>query len=111
MPNPAEDRTDLVFKALASRSRRRILAVLAVGPGRASCCSGEEFCACDLAAPTGLGAPTISHHMKVLVEAGLVSAEKRGLWVFYRLRPETFVEAIGELRAFVADAELDRSSD
>jgi len=72
----------------------------------ALCCSGEEFCACDLMSPTGLRASTISHHMKALVEAGLVSAEKRGLWVFYRLREETFIDAIGELRAFVADGEL-----
>jgi len=101
----AEDHIDLVFKALASRSRRLILAVLAMGPGQASCCSGEEFCACDLMSPTGLRASTISHHMKVLVEAGLVSAEKRGLWVFYRLREATFIDAIVELRAFVADGE------
>ena len=108
MPDTTEEQTDRVFKALAAHSRRRILAVLALGPGHGACCSGEEFCACDLAVPTGLSASTISHHMKVLVEARLVSAEKRGLWVFYRLRPETFVEAITQLEAFVADAELER---
>lgn len=107
MHKTAEEQSNLVFKALAAPSRRRILAVLAMGPAQAGCCAGEgereEFCACDLTARTGLGAPTISHHMKALIEAGLVSAEKRGLWVFYRLRPETLAEAIGELRSLVSD--------
>ena len=105
LPSATKDRTDLVFKALAASSRRRILAALAAGPGQSSCCSGEGFCGCDLATATGLGAPTISHHMRVLVDAGLVSAERQGLWVFYRLRPEAFAEAIGELHAFAVNAE------
>ena len=45
-------------------------------------------CACDLIEPSGRSQPTVSHHMKILVDAGLVTREKRGLWVWYRLVPE-----------------------
>jgi ArsR family transcriptional regulator len=85
---------DLVFRALASKPRREILRLLATGTdGDASCCTGAEVCACDFSEKLGLGAPTVSHHMKSLIDAGLVTAEKRGLWVYYRLVPET-VKAI-----------------
>jgi ArsR family transcriptional regulator, arsenate/arsenite/antimonite-responsive transcriptional repressor len=98
-PDAAErdDRTDRVFRALASRPRREILMLLATGGGRddARCCSDEEVCACVFAEKLGLGAPTVSHHMKALVDAGLVAAEKRGLWVYYRLRPEA-VQAVAQ---------------
>jgi ArsR family transcriptional regulator len=96
------DKADLVFRALASRPRREILKLLATGGGRddARCCSPDEVCACVFSEKLGLGAPTVSHHMKALIEAGLVTAEKRGLWVYYRLRPETLREVIGELQSF-----------
>jgi ArsR family transcriptional regulator len=89
------DGIDLVFRALASSQRREILRLLATGGGvdDGRCCSGEEVCACVFSEKLGLGAPTVSHHMKALIAAQLVSAEKRAQWVYYRLRTDT-VEAI-----------------
>lgn len=96
-------RTDLVFKALASQPRREILALLATGVGEddARCCSADEVCACIFAEKLGLGAPTVSHHMKALIDAGLVSGEKRGSWVYYRLRTDTVQQVANELLALV----------
>jgi ArsR family transcriptional regulator, arsenate/arsenite/antimonite-responsive transcriptional repressor len=48
----------------------------------------DEACVCDLTPSVGVSQPTVSHHMKVLSEAGLVEREQRGRWAFYRLRPE-----------------------
>ena len=69
------------FAALADPIRLRLLSCIA------SAQSGE-VCACDLVGPSGRSQPTVSHHMKVLVDAGLVTRDKRGLWVWYRLAPE-----------------------
>ncbi len=67
-----------VFKVLADPARLRLLSmVAAAGDG--------EVCACDLVEPIGKSQPTVSHHMSVLVEAGLVTREKRGKWAWYRL--------------------------
>lgn len=63
-------------KVLADETRLRIVALLA---------GEDELCACDVEACFDLAQPTISHHLKVLKEAGLVIAEKRGAWVYYRL--------------------------
>lgn len=68
------------FAALADPIRLRLLSHVAAA-------GGEEVCACDLAEPVGRSQPTISHHMKILVDAGLIEREKRGLWVWYRLAP------------------------
>jgi ArsR family transcriptional regulator len=96
----ADERTDLIFKALASAPRRKILNLLATGAGAdGRCCSTDEVCACDLVEKLGIGAPTVSHHMKMLVDAGLVSAEKRGLWVHYRLEPDAIQHLVGVLNA------------
>ena len=99
MTEIAAETIDLVFRALASGQRREILRLLATGGGidEAPCCSGEEVCACVFAEKLGLGAPTVSHHMKVLTEAQLVSAEKRAQWVYYRLRTDTVEAIAGEL--------------
>ena len=98
MPNDHEERVDLVFRALASKPRREILRLLAKGStAEGSRCCGEPVCACDFVERLGLKAPTVSHHMKTLLEAGLVSAEKRGLWVYYRLEPAAFADALAEL--------------
>jgi ArsR family transcriptional regulator len=90
---------DLVFRALASKPRREIIRILAAGGdgGGGECCSAGEVCACVFAEKLGIGAPTISHHMKALIEAGLVTADKRGLWVYYRLVPETVRAVATEL--------------
>ena len=100
----AEDRADLIFKALASKPRREILALLAAHGGKddSRCCSPDEVCACVFAEKLGLGAPTVSHHMKTLLDAGLVSAEKRGLWVHYRLRPDGMQDLVHEMKTLGA---------
>lgn len=107
----ANDGADLIFKALASKPRREILALLALnasGPG-SSCCSPEDdVCACVFGEKLGLTAPTVSHHMKMLIEAGLVASEKRGLWVHYRLRPEGMRRVLRELEGLGAFREADR---
>ncbi len=69
------------FKALADPVRLRVLSLIASQP------SGE-VCACDLVAPIGKSQPTVSHHLKVLFEAGLVTKSKRGSWIWYRAVPE-----------------------
>jgi ArsR family transcriptional regulator, arsenate/arsenite/antimonite-responsive transcriptional repressor len=102
-----DERTDLVFKALASKQRREILNLLATGAGAGDprCCSGTGVCACVFAEKLGLGAPTVSHHMKALIDAGLVTAEKRGAWVYYQLRPDAIQRVADELLALVGCGE------
>jgi len=68
------------FAALSDPIRLRMLSFIAAS-------DADEVCACDLVEPSGRSQPTVSHHMKILVEAGLVEREKRGLWVWYRLVP------------------------
>jgi ArsR family transcriptional regulator, arsenate/arsenite/antimonite-responsive transcriptional repressor len=67
------------FAALSDPIRLRLLSIVAS--------AGDEVCACDLLEPSGRSQPTVSHHMKILVDAGLVTREKRGLWVWYRAVP------------------------
>jgi ArsR family transcriptional regulator len=69
------------FAALADPARLRVLSILAAAPA-------GEVCGCDLVAPLGKSQPTVSHHLKVLTEAGLVEGDRRGKWVWYRLVPE-----------------------
>ncbi|HEY3811121.1 MAG TPA: metalloregulator ArsR/SmtB family transcription factor [Acidimicrobiales bacterium] len=66
------------FTALADPVRLRLLSLLAASP------SGE-VCVCDLVAPLGKSQPTVSHHLKILSEAGLVRGDRRGKWVWYSL--------------------------
>lgn len=69
------------FGALSDPIRLRLLSFVASA-------NADEVCACDLIEPSGRSQPTVSHHMKILVDAGLVTREKRGLWVWYRLVPQ-----------------------
>lgn len=71
-----------VFKALGDPVRLRLLSMIA---SRA----GGEVCVCDLTPAFELSQPTISHHLKLLKQAGLIDSERRGTWVYYRLLPET----------------------
>src|SRR5256712_10254229 len=66
------------FKAIADPGRLRLLSYIAGQPG-------AEACVCNLVQPLGLAQPTVSHHLKVLTEAGLLARERRGTWMFYRL--------------------------
>lgn len=72
-----------LFKALADETRLAILRQLQ---------EQGEVCACNFLACCELAQPTVSHHLKVLREAGLVKTEKRGLWVYYTLNPEKLRE-------------------
>ncbi len=69
------------FKVLADPARLRLLSIVANVPN-------GEACGCELVEPVGRSQPTVSHHMAVLTEAGLVTREKRGRWAWYRVVPE-----------------------
>jgi ArsR family transcriptional regulator, arsenate/arsenite/antimonite-responsive transcriptional repressor len=69
-----------VFKALGDPARVRLLSLIAAA-------DGGEACLCDLTAPVGLSQPTVSHHMRQLTDAGLVTREQRGKWAYYRVVP------------------------
>jgi ArsR family transcriptional regulator len=79
----AEQADDLsrMFKALGDPARLRLLSMI-------TSARGGEVCVCDLTPAFDLSGPTISHHLKVLREAGLVAADRRGTWVYYSPRPE-----------------------
>ena len=81
LPAQAAEQLAQAFKALGDPVRLRLLSIIASAP------SGEA-CACDLTAPVGKSQPTVSHHLKVLREAGLVATRKHGTWVHYRVVPE-----------------------
>ena len=68
-----------VFAALSDPVRLRLLSLVA---------DAGEVCSCDLQEPLGKAQPTVSHHTKVLAEVGLISGEKRGRWVWWRIVPE-----------------------
>jgi ArsR family transcriptional regulator len=91
-PLPEEAREELAarFKALADPTRVAIVNRLAAAP---------EVCVCDLTASFELSQPTISHHLKILREAGLVDSTRRGTWSYYRLVPEAIESLRGALGA------------
>ncbi|ALE92415.1 ArsR family transcriptional regulator [Arthrobacter alpinus] len=68
------------FKALADPNRLRLLSIVKAG-------SLNGTCVCDLTEPLELGQPTVSHHLKILVDAGFLAREKRGTWAFYSMVP------------------------
>jgi ArsR family transcriptional regulator, arsenate/arsenite/antimonite-responsive transcriptional repressor len=80
-----------LLRALGDPVRLRLMSLVASH-------EGGEACVCDLTSAFDLSQPTISHHMKVLHEAGLVDREKRGVWVYYRAR----TEALASLGALIA---------
>jgi ArsR family transcriptional regulator len=72
------ERLARVFKALGDPTRVRLVSLIAAS-------DGGEACICDLTEPVALSQPTVSHHMKLLVEAGLIHREQRGKWAYYRI--------------------------
>ena len=68
------------LKALADPTRLRLVSMVAAH-------EGGEACVCELTGPLGLTQPTVSHHLKILVDAGIFSRDKRGVWAYYALRP------------------------
>ncbi|WP_188755607.1 ArsR/SmtB family transcription factor [Microbacterium album] len=75
------ERLARAMKALADPARLRLLSIVAATPER-------EACVCDLIEPVGLAQPTVSHHLRILTEAGFLTRSKRGTWAFYALVPD-----------------------
>jgi ArsR family transcriptional regulator, arsenate/arsenite/antimonite-responsive transcriptional repressor len=73
-----------IFRILGEPVRLQMLSLIAAQPKR-------EVCACELAEPLGISQPTVSHHLKVMYEAGLLDRERRGIWIYYRVLPEKLV--------------------
>jgi ArsR family transcriptional regulator len=89
----AEDAARLagLLKAVADPTRLRLLSLIAAH-------ANGEACVCNLTEPVGLSQPTVSHHLKILVEAGLLDREKRGVWAYYRVVPDR-LQALGQALA------------
>jgi ArsR family transcriptional regulator, arsenate/arsenite/antimonite-responsive transcriptional repressor len=92
-PLPATDAESLAraLKVLADPARLRLLSLIQSQPD-------HEACVCNLTEPLGLSQPTVSHHLRVLLEAGLVEREQRGSWAYFRVVPEPLA-ALRELLA------------
>lgn len=88
-----------VFKALADPTRVRLLSLLAAH-------AAGEACVCELTDPVGLSQPTVSHHLKQLADAGLITREQRGRWAYFRVvQPalETLADSLHQLAASRTD--------
>ena len=89
-----------VLRVLADPVRWKVLTFLR-DPSPSTCSKGDiGVCACDLERVLGVSQPTVSHHMKQLVEVGLVRAMRRGRWVFYELNADGFAALETELGRF-----------
>ncbi len=86
------------FKALSDSARLKIVRFL-TDPAIKCCANEDGVCACDLEAITNLSQPTVSHHMKILANAGLVRSEKRGKWMYYTIEPSGFEIIKGFLKS------------
>jgi ArsR family transcriptional regulator len=78
------------FKVLSDPARLRLISLIAGRPE-------GEACVCHLVEPVGLSQPTVSHHLKVLHQAGLLERDRRGPWVYYRMVPERLAALRGAL--------------
>lgn len=96
-PLTAEAAAELsrTLKAIADPARLRLLSLIAAH-------RGGEACVCDLTEPLGLTQPTVSHHLKVLVDAGLLTRGKRGVWAFFAVVPGTLDALADVVRGRVA---------
>jgi ArsR family transcriptional regulator len=79
--------TAALFRALGDPARVRIVNVLAT--------CDDPVCVCNLTGPLGLTQPTVSHHLKKLVDAGLLEREQRGRWAYYSINPEAMARLAG----------------
>jgi len=91
-PLSAEDAALLArrLKALADPARLRLLSLILA-------CGDDGGCVCDLTEPVGLSQPTVSHHLKVLAEAGLVTREQRGVWAYFHADRAAIADLAGAL--------------
>ena len=80
LPEAGAQELAVLFKAVADPVRLRLLSLIA-------CHEGGESCVCDLTGAFDMTAPSVSYHLRILREAGLISAERRGTWVYYRVEP------------------------
>lgn len=95
LDHQAAERLARSFKALSDPARVRLLSLIAATHAR-------EACICDLTGPLGLSQSTVSHHMRQLVEAGLVTREQRGRWAFYAVVDEALEALSVSLRSRVS---------
>jgi ArsR family transcriptional regulator, arsenate/arsenite/antimonite-responsive transcriptional repressor len=86
-----------LLKALADPTRLRLVSMVAAH-------EGGEACVCDLTEPLGLTQPTISHHLKILIEAGILNRDKRGVWAYYSLVPSALSALSAALHPVTAQA-------
>jgi ArsR family transcriptional regulator len=96
LTDAAAERLAAVFKAMADPARVKLLSLI-------SASDSGEACVCDLTVPLGLSQPTVSHHMKLLVAAGLVERDQRGKWAYYRVNNN----AMEQLAALIAPGQQD----
>lgn len=89
-----------LFKAMGDPVRLRLLSLIASH-------EGGEACVCDLSDVFDLTGPTISHHLKVLREAGLIAGERRGTWIYYRVQPDALRRLASVLHSDDVDSEVD----
>lgn len=80
------------LKAIAEPVRLRLISIVAAQ-------EGGEACVCELTGPVALSQPTVSHHLKILVDAGILTREQRGKWAYYRLVPEALNALAGLIAA------------
>jgi ArsR family transcriptional regulator, arsenate/arsenite/antimonite-responsive transcriptional repressor len=98
-PLSAEQAADLAvrLKAIADPARLRLLSLLLAS-------DGQEACTCDLTEPLGLSQPTVTHHLRKLLEARMVTASRRGVWTYYRVDPQ----ALAAIAAVISPPEAGR---
>lgn len=88
----------LIFKALGDSTRLDIIRLL----------NGKELCVCDILDAFSLSQPAISHHLKILKQAGLLLDSRQGKWIFYRLNPVVFQEVVQYLHGIPLAAQVER---
>ena len=88
----AADRLAAALRVLADPARLRLLSIIGADPN-------GEVCACQLTGPLGLSQPTVSHHLRVLTDAGLIGREQRGRWAYFWVLPEPLDLLRGALTA------------